>query len=664
MRKWIGAAVAVSLILAVAAPAFAQQATGGTPPATGATGSAAFSDITDPWVRDALDLLTRDHIIEGRVSNSTQKFIFAGRQPMTRNEVCMALARLLLYADSAGTITADKLKTAIQADPTLKAMLVGPAGAAGPAGAVGAAGPAGPAGPAGENGAAGATGPAGPAGAQGPVGPAGATGISPEDVQTIKTLLAEFQPEIDQLNHDVATLNANMLKLAAGNSKIHVGIDSVMTGGFQGPTIRLGTNINANNADAVLYNAYAGWAYGTLAGQGGVPFAGAPPVDPALVKDELLGGRFGEYQADIFLTGDLNPHFSIYTDLRAESAVVGATSSPTSLTNDGTPTTYFNFSAPTYADSVQLWEYYTTYTSTLFGSNYQARLGKLPTNLGEGLLINTDRQPLLDLAIDSTGIGLVYGVNAGVIDHSASAYYNFNSPNGPQASTDDGWDYGYLGYRTPTYSLKGAYMGSGYANQIGWTLNGDVHANQVSFLADTPFEQARLFGEYAGLTKDVYGNSVSNSKGWLIGGDLMKDWHGVSLTAKYGALDRNYTPYLSNLYPYSSVSSVNIDWADRPLFLDPNNIKQGWEADVKYNFADTWAMNLRAYGGDCFTASGATVSAGPPILSVTLSKDLGDGISAALSYGFLHYAGNEAALLNPLQIYHEQLLRLNVYMKL
>jgi len=136
-------------------------------------------------------------------------------------------------------------------------------------------------------------------------------------------------------------------------------------------------------------------------------------------------------------------------------------------------------------------------------------------------------------------------------------------------------------------------------------------------------------------------------------------------------MGQNYTPYMSNLYPYSSVSAFDTDWADRPLFLDPNNIKQGWEGDIRYDFAKTWAVKVRAYGGETFMQSDegpdSSVSAGPPVWVVTLCKQLGEGVSADLTYGFRHYAGNEDYLLNTvneLDIHHEQMLRLGLNVKL
>lgn len=653
MRKWIGAAIAVSFVIAATAPSFAQTATGGT--TSSATAASVYSDVITPWVRDAVKRLTEAGIFEGRIKNGRN--VFAGSQPMTRNEVAAALARMLAYADRAGDLTAEKLKKAIQADPTLKDLLIGPAGAAGaqgPAGAQGAQGPkgdaGGPVGPAGAQGPAGPAGPAGPigpAGAQGPIGPAG---ISPLDVQTIKNLLAEFQPEIAQLKTDVAALDKRVTFLEKNMSPIHVSVNILAVGGLTGPGLYAGTNAVGNTVNESLYAGYTNWANGTLPGQGGVAFAGPPPFDPTLAKDALAGDRFGTYLTDIILSGDINPHTSVYADLRATSPIVAPTSAPTTL---GAGSTYFNIGVPTFADNIQLWEYYGTYMTNLFGRGLQARFGKQTTNFGEGLLINTDRQPILSIALDSTGTGLIYGANGGVLDNGSSNYFR-SSINPLLPSTNDGFGYLYLGYRTDNYSLKGAWLATGYENQIGWTVAGDAHVAGV-----------RLFGEYAQLTHGAakYATLKSDNTGLVVGADLLTNWHGLSLTGKYGHLDANYNPYLSNLYPYSSVAAVDVDWVDRPLFLNPNNVSYGWEGILKYDIAKTWQLKLRGYEGTTALVPGVTRDA-DPVGVVTLCKQLTDGLSADLTYGYRHISDYRIASKNPTGVKFDQLMRLSVNMKL
>jgi hypothetical protein len=373
-----------------------------------------------------------------------------------------------------------------------------------------------------------------------------------------------------------------------------------------------------------------------------------PLVDPAMAKDSLKGNRFGEYLVDVLLNGQINPNTSVHADLRVVSPVVAATPTPT-LNN--TATTYFNFGEPTSADDIQLWDYYATYMAGMFNRQWAIRAGKQSTNFGEGLLINTDRQPVMSIALDSLGKGLLVGVNAGFLDRTDSPYYD------ALQSAQDSWSYAYLGYGTDSFDVKGAYLASGLGGQQGWSLDGNAHVFG-----------ARLFGEYAELTKDITGTNQPNNHGWVAGADLLNNWHGLSFTGKYGALGQNYSPYMSSLYPYSSVNAFDTDWVDRPLFLDPNNIKQGWEGVAKYQFAKTWALKLRVYGGNTFDEEGNTVKSGAPIYVATLSKQLTDAISADLTYGYRHFSPGEQVVLdsmiNNLNVNSDQMIRFGVNMKL
>jgi hypothetical protein len=93
--------------------------------------------------------------------------------------------------------------------------VVGPKGDPGPAGTQGSSGPVGPQGPAGNdgvNGNDGAIGPAGPQGTpgtqglKGDIGPQGLSGITPEELGTLQTTIAELQSKVDDLQTQVLAL--------------------------------------------------------------------------------------------------------------------------------------------------------------------------------------------------------------------------------------------------------------------------------------------------------------------------------------------------------------------------------------------------------------------------------------------------------------------------
>jgi len=163
---------------------------------------------------------------------------------------------------------------------------------------------------------------------------------------------------------------------------------------------------------------------------------------------------------------------------------------------------------------------------------------------------------------------------------------------------------------------------SGVANQQGWSVG-----------ADAKLLGTRLFAEYAQLTKDVNDNTpVNGDTSYVVGADLLNNWNGLSLTGKYGMIGRNYRPYLSSLYPYAAVNAYDINWIDRPLFLDPNNVTQGWEGDLRWAFGCDWLMNFRIYGGKHSESNLATTNANQ-VWTVSLKKQIATNVAASVLYG-------------------------------
>jgi hypothetical protein len=575
---------------------------------------AAFSDVpADHWAAAAVAQLAEAGVFEGMgVTHAT----FNGSTPMTRYQAAVMLSRLLKYINqNPPTPKAEALRQAIESDAQLRALLTGPAG------------PVGAAGPAGAAGTEGAVGPAGAVGPMGAVGPQGPAGISPEDVATIKSLLAEFQTDIKLLRNDVNSLNNRVTTLEGNQQLITTSVNIGVRMGYQGTSIKLNNDATVDANNAFLY--------------GGNPALGVPgSPDLGLVKDTLKGSRYDVYRADINMDGPITANVTGHVDFRVIT--------PVAFLNPVTGTTVnfanSNFSSDltpdatavsgTYLDTVQLWDWYATFTPNMIGRPWKVSVGRQEVSIGQGLLVDTGRQPLVNASIDTAG-PLAFGLSGGYIDRAAGgSTTSATSPLDPFTTAQDSFGYGYIGWapKSKIFSVTGTYLESGLASSQGWSINGDAK-----------IFGAKLFGEFARAVHDDSGATPSgNRDAWVAGADLINNWHGLSLTGRYGEVQSGYVPNpttsgdlpLNSLYPYSLVNAYDTDWVDRPLFLDPFNVAKGWEGQLNYHFLAKWDLFLRAYGGKALSAlSSATDDNADTVWLATVKRSISDNVSANITYG-------------------------------
>ncbi len=590
MRRWIGAAL-VSLLLASALPTLAQA----TAPAAGKT---AFVDVpAGHWAAQAVADLAAAGILEGFRDGT-----FRGNTPITRYQVAVALARMLDLIQkphaTPGTTTTttskpslDEIRNLILTDPEVAARLRGATGAAGPAGGVGPAGPAGQPGPIGPSGPAGQLGPAGPA------GPKGEPGLTEAQRADLLKLLDEFGPEIAKVRADMRTLGDRVtaVETAVANKPqmLRFGLVGGYRVGAEGSAIALGSS------DPAVLGSAANNAIAVYGGSTGV----APVIDPTVAKDLLKGYRYGVYQADVNMDANISESLVGHATLRVVSPVTGSaspftagTSAPTipfdtTVTSAaGTATlpandTYATFGVPgypsgvrTFADSVQLWDWYATFNTGILGHDVSFTGGRFSSSLGQGLLIDTSRNPLVGIAADSSFGPVSVGLDYSTLDRAQNGFV------ADPTFSQDQMIYAYLG--AGFYGVNGVvtWLQSGFASQQGFSV-----------AAEGAVRGIRLFGEYAQLIKNASSDSVSE-QGYVVGADLLNNWHGFSLTGKYGVLSSGFVPVESILYPYAAVSAYDTNWIDRPLFLDPNNVTNGFEADLRYALSKKWMLNGRFYG--------------------------------------------------------------------
>ena len=426
--------------------------------------------------------------------------------------------------------------------------------------------------------------------------------MTPEQVNDLTKLLTEFTSEIQTIH---GNLNANAKQIADLQQAVtripplRISIDGGWRVGLLGTGLTTGTNPNSG---AMLDNAKIAVA--------GSPNTGtAPPLpgfqgslDSTLRKDTGLSTRFGVYRTDIDIAGNVNNCIAGYADLRAIT--------PVSSTVYGIPTDVqstqiysplpVNTGIANYLDTLQLWEAYVTFSSPIFCHTVGFTAGRMTNKIGEGLLVDNEQQPLEGITLD-TGVGpLTFGINGSFIDTNSDPQ-NFNPPvgtttlvtNQPPAPAD-GYGYAYLGYGCNNWNIVGTYLLSGSDSERGYSFSGDAR-----------FCRIRVFAEYADLIKDPAGETPpAKHYAWVGGADLLNNWCGLTLTAKYGEVMPGYTITYCILNPYSSINAYDIDWVDRPLFLSESNssqlgnVTQGWEIDLKYAFARVWLFSFRYYGGN------------------------------------------------------------------
>lgn len=595
MRMQTGLAL-VALVIALALPSFGQ--------------AQPFADVPpDHWAAKAVADLAAVGVMEGRPDGT-----FDGRRAITRYEVAVSLARMLarvekMIAENKNTPgkapTLDEIRQMILTNPEVQNKIRGPQGPAGPPGKDGA--------PATveqlrnlilndteiQNKLRGPMGAQGQPGAQGIQGPKGDPGLTAAQLAAINKLLTEFAPEIEAIRGDVRKLGDRVGALEVAVTKIpplRASLTGGMRVGIQGTSLKFDQNAAVTTNNTTIFNS---------------PFA-----DPTLDKDLLKGARFAVSLFDLTIDGTLSDGLAGHADLRAITPV----------TFDGAPyaaggavvpfdatQSYAAFAGSpmagiaTYADTMQLWDWYATFSSSILGKDLSITAGRHSNAIAQGLLVDTSNQPMLGISVDS-GFGPVnVGLNLSMVDRVTDPLTV------DPVAVQDSMGYIYFGWNIKDWSLVGTWLQSGFADQRGWSV-----------AADGAILGVHVFGEYADLTRSATGTSPGSNKGWVVGGDFINNWKGFSLTGKYGQIEANFNPVFSALYPYAAVNAYDINWIDRPLFLDPNNVRQGWEADMKLALTKSLLLNSRVYSG---------TGNSDMVWTVGVKKQVSNGVAASLLYG-------------------------------
>jgi hypothetical protein len=232
-----------------------------------------------------------------------------------------------------------------------------------------------------------------------------------------------------------------------------------------------------------------------------------------------------------------------------------------------------------------------------------------------------------------------------------------------------------------SWKLGGTYLASGFNEEKGWSadLNGKAWGmdwyGEFGQLLDWPngMDFNDLNGDGVEGANEVPLSDADNA--WLAG--LKWGNNFVNITGEYGQVDAGYafaltgggwsalnpllasedmyTDFfnlpLSRLHPNAEVDPHDINWVDRPLFLDATNIARGWHVNVTFPtlLGGNTPLSISYSAGDGYDPaylswllSGGSNSdiASPdkwrdadPVWTVKLSRQFTENVSANLIYG-------------------------------
>jgi len=313
-------------------------------------------------------------------------------------------------------------------------------------------------------------------------------------------------------------------------------------------------------------------------------------------------------------------------------------------------------------------------------------IGKQYFARGQGLLADNDQESIKALRADwDTGGSVSWGVVLGMLDReqfwgrtAGSIGLPALAPAvvgqvDPMTSGQDNYHLYYLDWAIGgDWALGANWLDSGLNQEQGWSASLDGELYGLDF-----------YGEYAQLKDWPNGEDVSQTglelsesdNAWMAG--LRWSNPAVCVTGEYGVVDAGYafaltgggwsaihpligsmgmyTDYfnlpLSALHPNASVDPHDINWIDRPLFLDPTNIAKGWHVNVTFPklLGPNTPVSVSYMNGDAYEprhlywlSQGGPASGIPEpdewrdadsIWTVKVSRQLSESVSANILYG-------------------------------
>jgi hypothetical protein len=214
-----------------------------------------------------------------------------------------------------------------------------------------------------------------------------------------------------------------------------------------------------------------------------------------------------------------------------------------------------------------------------------------------------------------------------------------------------------------SWGLDLTYLDSGLCEESGWSLGVEAEVLGLDFYG----EYSQLLDWQSGEDYSVYtGTQIldldESDTAWM--GGLRWSSPAVCITGEYGEVDPGYALSfamyggpdnfglpLSLLHPNAEVDPHDINWIDRPLFLDPTNIARGWHVGVMFPslLGEGTPLSISYADGDSYCPDylGWLVDGGPTspmarpdpwrdadaVWSVKIERQLSEGVSANVIYG-------------------------------
>jgi hypothetical protein len=210
---------------------------------------------------------------------------------------------------------------------------------------------------------------------------------------------------------------------------------------------------------------------------------------------------------------------------------------------------------------------------------------------------------------------------------------------------------GRLSVPVSDWELGANYLLTGFSDERGWSVD-----------ASGKILGAKVYGEFATLIHNADGQTVddvnagtfADNTAFVVGADLI-DTDSVLLSGKWGKVEPGYAydfvgnalgnagfavnsagpgafnlPF-SALHPYTEYGTHYINWVDRPLFLDPTNVAEGFEVGLtlKRLLGAGTPLRIRYYDGD---AIGGNANA-DRVWTASVSKKVASNVDFNLLYG-------------------------------
>jgi hypothetical protein len=156
------------------------------------------------------------------------------------------------------------------------------------------------------------------------------------------------------------------------------------------------------------------------------------------------------------------------------------------------------------------------------------------------------------------------------------------------------------------------------------------HGGEKGFSVDASFElfgNREVFAEWAQMLEDVNENEPDNDDTVLVVGvDDILSTGTFQIGAKWGKLEENYDIQTSIINRPFLLDPLE-DAFDRPLFLDPANVAEGFEVEAGITLANT-PIRVRFYDGDDINGDDASA-----VTTISLTRPLSKVANLELMYG-------------------------------